>query len=48
MSLPIQGKEWLKMDMGFLAVTDLKAWGCHWEPLSGVAPRHTDQGLKVS
>ena len=47
-SLPIQGKEWLKMDMGFLAVTDLEAWGGHWEPLSGAAPRHTHQCLKLS
>lgn len=30
------GKEWLKMDMGFLEVTDLK----DGVPLSGVPPGH--------
>lgn len=39
-SLPTWGKEWLKMDMGFLVVTDLETREGHWEPLSGADPRH--------
>lgn len=38
--LPIWGKEWLKMDMGFLAVTDLEAWGSLGTPLWGGPPTH--------
>lgn len=39
-SLPIGGKEWLKMDMGFLVETEIKVWEGHWEPCSGADPRH--------